>query len=205
MTIKNLTRLMFGLFLYALGLVITVKANLGVTPWNTFHQGLSLNTGITLGQAIIITGVIIVVLNVIAKEKVGIGTISNMLFIGMFVDLIIKWNLVPQANSLIFGLVLIFIGMVVIALASWLYIGSELGAGPRDGLMVTFARLTGKPIGFARGVIELGALIIGVLLGGQFGIGTPIMAILIGPIVQYTFKIVKFDVKNVNHQYLSAK
>jgi len=203
MNIKNLVRLVSGLFLYAVGIVFTIQASLGVTPWNTFHQGIALLTGISLGQALSLTGLAIIILNVFAKEKIGVGTILNMWLIGIFVDFIMKFSIIPNADSLISGLFMIVIGMFTIATASWLYIGSELGAGPRDGLMVTLVRWTGKPVGLVRGSIELTVLILGTLLGGQFGIGTPIMAFLIGPIVQLTFKVFRFDVKNVEHQYLT--
>jgi uncharacterized membrane protein YczE len=205
MNTLKFTRLLFGLFLYALGLVFSVQANLGVTPWNTFHMGLAQQTGMTLGTAIVITGLCIVLLNYFAKQKMGIGTLLNMLLIGVFVDLQIHMELIPEMHALPGGLFMIFASMFTIAIASWLYIGAGLGAGPRDGLMVTLMHWTGKPVGIIRASIETTVLLIGILLGGKFGIGTPIIAILLGPICQWTFKALNFDVKNIEHQYLELK
>ncbi len=205
MTLKKITRLILGLFIYALGLVFSVQANLGVTPWNTFHLGLSKQTGISLGTAIIATGVCIVLFNYFAKQKMGVGTLLNMVLIGTFVDFQIKYNLVPEMHTLFSGVFMILASMFTIALASWLYIGAGLGAGPRDGLMVTLMHWTGKPVGVIRVSIETTVLIIGILLGGKFGIGTPIIALLLGPICQWTFKRLNFNVKDIQHEYIDLK
>ncbi len=205
MTLKKITRLILGLFIYALGLVFSVQANLGVTPWNTFHLGLSKQTGISLGTAIIATGVCIVLFNYFAKQKMGVGTLLNMVLIGTFVDFQIKYNLVPEMHTLFGGVFMILASMFTIALASWLYIGAGLGAGPRDGLMVTLMHWTGKPVGVIRVSIETTVLIIGILLGGKFGIGTPIIALLLGPICQWTFKRLNFNVKDIQHEYIDLK
>ncbi len=205
MTLKKITRLILGLFIYALGLVFSVQANLGVTPWNTFHLGLSKQTGISLGTAIIATGVCIVLFNYFAKQKMGVGTLLNMVLIGTFVDFQIKYNLVPEMHTLFGGVLMILASMFTIALASWLYIGAGLGAGPRDGLMVTLMHWTGKPVGVIRVSIETTVLIIGILLGGKFGIGTPIIALLLGPICQWTFKRLNFNVKDIKHEYIELK
>jgi len=202
MNLKNITQLVFGLFLYALGHVLTIKANLGVTPWNTFHMGVSFRTGMTLGTTIIATGFIIVLLNLLAKQRVGIGTILNMSLIGVFVDLQLSSGLIPESNSFLLSLIFVFLGMFAIAIATWLYIGAGLGAGPRDGLMVSVMKWTAKPVGIVRTVMEISVLLIGILLGGKLGIGTPIIALLLGPICQWTFKFVGFDVKGIEHQYL---
>lgn len=205
MNIKKLTQLLLGLLVYALGIVLTLQADMGVTPWNTFHLGVSMKTGMTIGTTISVTGLFIIVFNIFAKEKIGVGTLLNMWLIGVFVDLILSIGLIPKATSLVGGLSLIFSGMFVIAIASWLYIGAGLGAGPRDGLMVAFMKWTGKPVGIVRPAIEITVLIIGIFLGGQIGIGTPLIALTLGPICQIVFKAVKFDVKGIQHQYIELK
>lgn len=202
MNLKNITQLVFGLFLYALGHVLTIKADLGVTPWNTFHIGLSMRTGMTLGTTIIVTGFIIILFNLLAKQKIGVGTILNMCLIGFFVDLQMNSGLIPESKSLASSLILIFLGMLAIAIATWLYIGAGLGAGPRDGLMVSFMKWTGKPVGIVRTTMEITVLIMGIALGGKLGIGTPLIAVLLGPICQWIFKLVHFDVKNIKHRYI---
>lgn len=205
MFLKNLLRLVLGLLLYALGIVLSINANLGVAPWDTFHQGLSSLINITFGQASIAVGFIIVLLNLYLKEKIGIGTILNMVLIGVFIDLIFSYNIIPIMDTFISGLVMIILSMFVIALASYCYIGARFGSGPRDGLMVGLTKKTGHPVGLIRGLIELSVLFIGFLLGGKVGIGTVILAFGIGPIVQFTFNKLNFRVSDVKHIYLFDK
>lgn len=201
-TIKVLPRVFLGLFLYAIGIVITIQAQLGTSPWTTFHQGLSYQLPLTLGQAVIVTGVTIVLLNYVFKQRIGLGTLLNMSLIGVFVDLVFKYKLIPQTDNFYVGVIMLVVGMFIIAIASWLYIGAGLGAGPRDGLMVVLTKKTNKPVGFIRGLIEMAALLLGMLMGGKVGIGTAILVFGIGPIIQFTFSVVKFDVKTVQHKFL---
>ncbi|MCK8058968.1 MULTISPECIES: YitT family protein [unclassified Fusibacter] len=201
-TLKLMPRMLLGLFLYALGIGITIKAHLGVSPWTVFHQGMSNVFPISLGQAVILTGLIIVVLNYLFKEKIGLGTLLNMSLIGVFIDWLFKLNLIPNSTTMVTGILMLVSGMFTIAIASWLYIGAGLGAGPRDGLMVILTKKTNKPVGLIRALIEFAALMLGILMGGKVGIGTAILVFGIGPIIQLTFKLVRFDVKKVEHRYL---
>ncbi|WP_432401829.1 YczE/YyaS/YitT family protein [Wukongibacter sp. M2B1] len=205
MYLKNLLRLILGLLLYALGVVLSINANLGVAPWDTFHQGLSNLVNVTFGQASIIVGFIIVLINLYLKENIGIGTILNMILIGLFIDLIFYYNIIPIMDSFISGLLMIILSMFTISLASYCYIGAKFGSGPRDGLMVGLTKKTGYPVGLIRGLIELSVLFIGFLLGGKVGIGTVILAFGIGPIVQFTFDKLHFEVSDVKHIYLFDK
>ncbi|PAB60176.1 YczE/YyaS/YitT family protein [Anaeromicrobium sediminis] len=202
LTFRNVVRLILGLFLYALGIALTVQANLGVAPWDAFHQGLSNMIGITFGQASIVVGLIIVFFNIILSEKVGIATILNMFLIGLFIDMIFGSGIIQKSNSIPIGFMMLITGMFVIAIATWLYVGAGLGSGPRDGLMVALTRKTNHTVGLIRSLIELTALILGASLGGQIGIGTAILAFCIGPIVQITFKLLKFNIREVEHTYI---
>ncbi len=202
MNLKNFSRLILGILLYALGIVLSINANLGVSPWDTFHQGISNLVNITFGQASIAVGFIIVLLNLYLKENIGIGTILNMILIGIFIDLIMYYNIIPIMDSLIAGLIMMILSMFIIALATYCYIGAGFGSGPRDGLMVGLTKKTGRPVGLIRGLIELSVLLIGFLLGGKVGIGTVILAFGIGPIVQFTFEKLNFKVSDVDHVYL---
>lgn len=193
-------RLIFGLFLYSTGTVITLNANIGYAPWEVFHVGLSKTTGISIGTASIITGIFIVIINVVLKEKLGLGTILNMILIGVFLDLIIGFHIIPHAGNLLSGIIMIITGLFVIALASYFYIGSAFGAGPRDSLMVAFARITGFPVGLCRSIIESIVVLAGWRLGGMVGIGTIISAFSIGFCIQITFKLLKFDPTKINHE-----
>ncbi|MCQ2010757.1 MAG: hypothetical protein ABF629_07455 [Sporolactobacillus sp.] len=200
--IVNLIKLFAGLFLFALGAVCTINANLGLQPWDVLHQGLSRTFPITIGLANIFVAFIIVILNRILGEKIGFGTLANMLFIGLFMDMLMLGHLVPTASHFVEQLLMVLIGLAIISLGTYLYISAGFGAGPRDGLMVVVARKTHQSVRLIRTVNEGVALIIGWLLGGSVGIGTVVMVSLIGIFVQATFKLFRFDVKNVHHIYL---
>lgn len=195
-------RLIFGLFVYGVGIVFTIRANIGYAPWDVFHAGLAKTVGISFGTASIWVGVMIVILAVILGERVGLGTLLNMVLIGVFIDLIMFLGVVPLANNFFLGLLMMAIGMIVIALATFFYIGSGFGAGPRDSLMVAVTRLTKLPVGVCRGSIEVMAVLAGWLLGGLLGIGTVVSAFSIGFFVQMTFKVIGFDPTKVKHEKL---
>ena len=198
----KLARLMFGFFLYGLGISLTINANLGLAPWGVFHQGLSNQLGISFGNAIIITGASIVILDIFLKERVGWGTIGNVYFIGTFIDLIEKANFLPTPENIIARFLMVILGMATISMATFLYLGSQLGSGPRDGLMVALTKKTNKQVGIIRTAIETSALFLGFLMGGKVGWGTLLMSLGLGYFVQTTFKIFKFDVKQVVHRYV---
>jgi uncharacterized protein len=200
--INRLLRLLLGLFLYALGIVLTMKANLGFAPWEVFHAGLGKAVGMTIGNISILTGLLIVLAVFSLGEKLGLGTLLNMVLIGVFMDLLLRLGLVASMTHWLTGLLLLLAGLFVIALASYFYIGSGFGAGPRDSLMVALTRKTGLAVGICRGSIELAAVLTGWWLGGMVGVGTVISAFAIGPIVQVTFRLLRFDVTKVQHETL---
>jgi uncharacterized membrane protein YczE len=198
-------RLIFGLVLYALGIVLTINGNLGLGPWDAFHVGLSKTIGVSFGQISIMVGLLVLIINYNLDESIGIGTIANIFVIGLLIDFIFYLKIIPISHSLLSGAFMLFFGMVFIAFASYCYIGSGFGTGPRDGLMVALTRVTKKPIGLIRGIIEMSVLLMGYLLGAKIGLGTVFLAFGIGPIVQSTFKILNFDVNSVNHNSLIKK
>ena len=197
---KRIARLILGLFLYSLGIVFTLQANIGYAPWDVFHVGLAKTTGITIGMASIIVGLAIVIIVVLLGEKIGLGTVLNMLLIGAFLDIILALAIIPLAAGFVSGVFMLIIGMFMIALAMYFYISSGFGAGPRDSLMVALTRKTNLPVGACRAAVELAAVIIGWFLGGMAGVGTIISAFGIGFCVQITFRLVKFDVTAVRHE-----
>ncbi|MCR4430241.1 MAG: hypothetical protein NUV45_04375 [Tepidanaerobacteraceae bacterium] len=198
----RVARLFLGLFLYAVGIVMTINANLGLAPWDVFHQGLAKMFHITMGQASISVGIILVLLNSFLSEKLGWGTLGNMLFVGLFIDFLMFNNLIPIFQDVLPRFIMMFLGMFIIGIASCLYMGAGLGSGPRDGLMVVIAKRTGKSVGLVRNAIEISVLMLGCVLGGFVGIGTPIMAFTVGFFVQLAFKLFKFDVSAVQHRFI---
>jgi len=201
--IKRFIRLICGLFLYAIGIVLTIKANIGYGPWEVFHVGLGKTIGTTIGNASIIVGFILVLITILMGEKVGIGTILNMILIGLFMDLILKSNAIPLVANKYVGTLVLVMGLYIISIGSYFYIGSGFGAGPRDGLMVALTRKMKLPIGVIRGIIELTATIAGWLLGGMAGIGTVISGFAIGFCIQSTFRLLKFKPTEVTHLSLA--
>lgn len=176
----RLVKLLLGLFLFALGSVLTIQANIGLASWEAFSMGISYLTDWSYGTVIIITGVVILVLDVALKEKIGFGTLLNTILIGVFVDGIQALALIPQMHHFFAGVLLLLLGQVSICVGSYFYIGASLGCGPRDALMV--------------------ALLIGWLLGAKIGVGTVISVFGIGFILETTFKLLHFDVTEVAHE-----
>jgi len=192
--------LLIGLFFYASGIVITIKANIGYAPWDVFHVGLANRTGLSIGTISILVGLLIVTTVTILKEKLGLGTILNMLFIGLFIDIVFRY--IPIAGNPVIGTIMLVTGLFTIAIGSYFYMRSAFGVGPRDNLMVVLARKTRLPVGLCRGVIELLVTIIGWILGGMVGFGTVLSVIAIGFCIQIVFKLFRFDVTSVQHETL---
>jgi len=198
--ILRFLRLNFGLFLYGLGIIITMRANVGYAPWEVLHSGISQTLGVSIGLVNTVVGAIIVVICFVLGEKIGIGTIFNMFMIGLFMDLILFLNFIPLIHNFWIGSAVMILGLFTIALGTYFYISSSFGAGPRDSLMVAVTRKTKLPVGLCRGVLEVSVVIIGWFLGGLVGLGTVLSAFAIGFCVQITFKILKFDPTQVNHE-----
>lgn len=195
-------RLVIGFMFCSIGIVLTINANLGLSPWDVLFQGISKTTGITMGNASILISAIIISLNVLFGESVGWGTILNMLMIGKLMDVIMLNNLIPISNDFGSGVLMLVIGMILLSIGCYLYISVGLGSGARDGMMVVLQKKTGKPIKVVRGCLEIGAVIIGFLLGGTVGIGTIITSVGLGYCMQFTFNAFNFDVVGVSHRYI---
>jgi len=172
---------MLGLVLFGVGIALMVIANLGLSPWEALHQGISRRTGIPIGTVGILTGIIVLLLWIPLRERPGIGTIANVFLIGIVIDLTL-WVAPESVEQLWLAWLLLLGGITLVGLGTGLYIGTDLGPGPRDGLMTGLAR-RGIHIGLARGSIEITVLVVGWLLGGTIGFGTVIFAFGMGPLV----------------------
>lgn len=197
---KTLMRLLIGFILCSSSTVFMLNSNLGLSPWDVFHQGISNVTGITIGQANIITGVIFVVVGMFCGQKLGIGTILNMVLIGQFVDWIMYLDIIPKSNNILTGIIMMIIGMLTMGYGCYLYISCGWGCGPRDGVMVVLSKILNKNIKYVRAGMEIIVLIIGIFLGGTMGLGTVISAIFLGYSMQLVFKLKNFDVSKVEHK-----
>ena len=175
-------RLVFGLVLFGFGLALVVLGGFGVSPWEVLHQGISRRTPLSIGTTIILVGIIILLFLFLLKEPMGVGTIANVLIIGLIVDLTLSLfgeisNILPRVIATLFG-------PIFVALGSGFYIGTRLGPGPRDGLMTAFNR-RGVAIWKARTLIEGSCVITGLILGGTIGWGTVWFLLSVGPSVQF--------------------
>lgn len=192
-------RLVSGLFLYALGVVISINADLGYAPWDVFHQGISNITGLKIGTANVLVGLTILAIGAFKGQRPGIGTISNMLLIGNFVNLIMWADVLPIFSNLYIRILTLPISLLIMSLGVYLYISSAFGAGPRDGVMIMLHERTGRSITFVRNAIEMTALLVGYLLGGPVGIGTVILSVGTGYALEFVFDIFDFKTSDVEH------
>ncbi len=180
--LRRLPRVTLGLFFFGAGIALMVEADLGLGPWDVFHQGVEGKTGIAIGTVIIITSVFVLLGFIPLRERLGLGTVMNVFLIGLSVNLTLA--LLPDVSAMLARVALMVAGPVVIAIGSGLYIGGGLGPGPRDGLMTGLAR-RGIDVWKARLGIEVVVLLVGLALGGTAGIGTVWFALGIGPMVQF--------------------
>jgi uncharacterized membrane protein YczE len=181
---RRVLQLLVGLYLYGLGIALIVRGELGVAPWDVLTQGIAKQTGLGFGLITIITSGVVLLLWIPIRQKPGFGTVMNALLVGPFADLSL-W-MIPTGLDLWARIVMLLGGIVVLAVATGLYIGAHFGPGPRDGLMTGLHRRTGWRIWIVRTGIEVAVLITGFLLGGNVGIGTLAFALLIGPLCGYT-------------------
>ena len=185
----RLVILVFGLFVYGLGVALTVQASLGIAPWDVFAQGISIQTGLSFGVSTVVVSGLVLLAWIPLKVKPGIGTIANALLIGLFADF---WLLLLPDLTIYWQQLLMFlIGVIIVALATGLYISSQLGSGPRDGLMQGTANALDRPFWLVRTGYEGSVLTIGWLMGGQVREGTLIFALSIGYLVQLSLKFFK--------------
>ncbi|HIE83443.1 MAG TPA: hypothetical protein EYQ00_06135 [Dehalococcoidia bacterium] len=200
--IPRLGRLNLGLVSFGFGLALMLEGRLGLGPWEVFHQGISLRTDITLhlfqfqldmssvGIVSIVVSAFVMFLWLPLKERPGLGTVLNALVIGLTIDLGVF--LLPTPDLLVIRFMMMLFGPILVALGTVLYIGANMGSGPRDGLMTGLAK-RGVPIALARTSIEIVVLVCGFLLGGSIGLGTLWFAFGIGPLIQVIGRYGPFD------------
>lgn len=180
---ERLVRLLAGLWLYGVSNALLMESGLGGSPWVVFHQGASLHLPLSLGVIMILVAVAVLLLWIPLRQMPGLGTVANTLLLGPFTDVNL-WMLDTPGSLLLRWLCLVG-GVVMCAIATALYVGAQLGPGPRDGLMTGFARRTGGSIQRVRTSIEIVVLVMGMLLGGTAGVGTVVFALCVGPITQF--------------------
>ena len=203
--LKRYLKLYIGLFMCALGCIMILKADLGLSPWDVLHQGISKTTGITIGQASIGLGITIVLLDIFLGQPIGLGTVLNFLSIGLFMDMILYLDFIPVKESYLYRAVLLMIGILFYAYGTFFYMVQGMGCGPRDGFMQIITKKTKYSVGIIKNIIELSALGSGWLLGGKVGVGTVVTAISMGIFLQIFFKVYKMDIKTLKHRNIKEE
>lgn len=184
---RRLFQLYAGLALYGASSALLVRSGLGLEPWNVLHQGLSERTGLSMGVVLTALGAAILLLWIPLRQRPGLGTISNVLVIGVAMDATLA--VVPDAHGLGVRVALMAAGIVLNGAATGLYIAARFGPGPRDGLMTGLNRRTGLSVRLVRTAIEITVVVTGFVLGGTVGVGTVLYAVAIGPLAQLFLRV----------------
>jgi len=201
--IKQVPKLIIAFLIIAYGMVQMKDVSIGMHAWATLTLGLMKVTNLNFGQLSQLIGLTIILISMIIKIYPGLATLLNMFFIGFFIDLIDPFPITFVPDSFLLKLIAFYLGIIIFSYGIYLYLSFEMGAGPRDGLMVGLVKLTGYRVAYVRPAIELTVLIIGAILGGKLGIGTVLISITGGYILDWIFQWKNFDAKETNQRILT--
>jgi uncharacterized membrane protein YczE len=180
--VRRLGQLGVGLVLYGLTLALIIRAGVGNAPWDVLHQGIAKHSSLTIGEAVIVMSLVVLVLWIPLRELPGLGTIANSFVVGIAADVFL--GIFGTPDHLVWRLAMMLAGVVLNGAATALYIGSQFGPGPRDGLMTGLHRRTGASLRVVRTGLEVSVVAVGFVLGGVVGLGTLVYTLAIGPLVQ---------------------
>ena len=186
---ERLLRCVTGLACFGTGIAFFVRSELGVPPWDVFHQGVSQHTGLGLGTVLIIVAFCVLLLWIPLRLRPGLGTLLNAIEIGLVENL--AQDLIPETKNIVIRIIFMLLGLTIIAAGSGLYIGAQFGSGPRDGLMLGLNKRFGISVRLARTLVEIVVMVIGIFMGGHIGLGTFVFAFGIGPMVQVALRVFK--------------
>lgn len=196
---KRLLYLVLGQLVSAVGIVALVQADVGLDPWNCLNQGLELVTGLSFGVCTMLVGVAAVAISFLLRETLGWGTIVNVLCPGLLIDLIQRFQLIPKMHGLWSGMAMLIAGEIVVAWGTYYCMAAEMGAGPRDALMVAVAKPLRISPGLCRTGLEVLAVLSGWAMGAKVGIGTVFSACTFGFFIQKAFDLFHYDAKAAVH------
>ncbi|MDU1910175.1 hypothetical protein [Fusobacterium sp.] len=198
-------KLISGMFMCAFGCILILKSDLGLSPWDVLHQGISKTIGITIGQASIGLGIMIVAVDIFLGQPIGLGTVLNFLSIGIFMDLILYLDFIPVEQSIIYRILLLIVGIFFYAYGTFLNMVQGMGCGPRDGFLQILTKRTNISVGMVKNCIEVFAFSIGWILGGKLGVGTIVTALGLGISLAYIFKFYDIDLKELKHRNIKEE
>ncbi len=199
--IKEILKSALGLFFYSCGVYLTVQASIGIAPWECLSMGIAPKVGLSFGIVHTISGIIILLIDLAMKEKIGFGTILDALLVGNYVDWISYFDPVPVSKSLPVSVIMVIIGLFIMGFGQYFYMSAGQSCGPRDSLLIAIGkRFPRTPIGVVQTVIVAIVLLTGWLLGGPVGIGTVISMFFAGTALQIVCKIMHFEPRDVVHK-----
>ena len=194
-------RIVAGLTVFSLGVHLTIYANIGLAPWDCLGMGIAKHTVLNYGLAMTALSVIIVIIDLLLKERIGFGTIIDALLTGNFVQIYNSVNPLPENHSLWLGIVIMLGGFVLMAVGMWIYMSAAQCCGPRDSLLVGLGKRVPKmPIGAVEILLWAAVLLAGWLLGGPIGIGTLISTLGAGAVMQFVYNMIRFEPRSVRHR-----
>ena len=198
-------KFILGLFVSAIGTVLVIKSNLGLSPWSVLDQGLALKFSITIGQGSIIVSLVVMIIAVYLGEVVGSGSFLATFLFGTFIDTIMFFNLIEEPTTSTLKLIMIISGVFIFSYGTYMCISMGLGSSPRDSLMSILAKVSGISVGIIRNILELNALITGFFLGGNVGVGTIIPAVFTGIFLQIIFNLKNFKISSIKHRNIKTE
>ncbi len=194
-------RIVFGLLIFALGVHLTIRADLGLAPWDCLGMGISYHTPLNYGLSMTVIAVLVLIIDVLLKEKIGYGTVIDALLTGNFVQLFNYLDHFPKTKGIAAGIMIIIAGLALMAIGMYFYMKSEQCCGPRDALLVGLGkRLNKLPIGAVQILLWAVVLLAGWLLGGPVGIGTIITTFGAGIVMQIVYSIIRFEPRALEHK-----
>ena len=199
--IKEILKSALGLFIFSIGVYLTIQADIGLAPWDCLSMGVSGKVGYSYGIVHTVISIVILIIDILLKEKIGYGTILDALLVGNYVDLIDRIITLPQFHSIPISCIMVIIGLFIMGYGQYFYMDAAQGCGPRDSLLIALGKRFPKtPIGVVQTALVGIALLIGWLLGGPVGIGTVISVFGMGTALQIVCKILHFEPRDVVHK-----
>lgn len=197
----QLFQVILGLAIAGVAFYMIVKADIGLSPWDAFAMAVSYYVPITYGQSVQLIGVVVLAADLLMHEKIGLGTIADVLIVGWVIDLMSLWDPMPQCETILGGCIVMVIALLLIGLGQFLYMRAGLSCGPRDALTVGIGRRMRRlPIGAVQCIMQGVVFVIALVLGGPIGVGTFVFAFGAGPAAQLVFNLCRFEPRDVQHE-----
>ena len=199
--IFRLFQVVAGLSIAGAAFYLIVKADIGLSPWDAFAMAVSYYIPVTYGQSVQLVGIVVLAADLLMREKVGVGTVADVLIVGWVIDLLSLWDPVPVCQTALSGCIVMIVALLLIGIGQLLYMRAGLSCGPRDALTVGIGqRMRKLPIGVVQCILQGIVFVAALLMGGPIGIGTFVFAFGAGPAAQLVFNLCRFEPRDVQHE-----